>query len=391
MRLTNIQKRAAINEFLARPGSEVKTVRQVVKGLESEGIHISDTLVKAVREERELSPPVEPTPLFKPEVIEVDKKSSICTKYTNDEKAEVCIPYTSSIVPVINSTQVQQFTFPLTSQTVRIVIGERGEPWWVATDVCRELGHVNAPQAISRHCKKDGISKQYTIDKMGRQQEVVLINEANLYRLINRSNTLHAETFQDWVCEEVLPSIRKTGGYGQQKAVDPFDPEQLLIHYANKQIELSANVKQLETKNVALVTEVSELEEELEEALESLEYFETAENEMLLSMSAKAMGIPPGPTDDGIFQWGRKRGLIYYRQKTWTPQQKYLDAGWFTYREEPALDYQGKQLYTPKGQAIVNARTRTTTLGRIKIRQMYREDYPPNQGEMSFKDNRQPS
>jgi len=261
-------------QAIRRPGSEVKTVRQVVKGLESEGIHISDTLVKAVREERELSPPVEnllhkfmnqvePTPLFKPEVVE-EKKPDTNIACTSFVEGVTTITYTSSTVPVINSTQVQQFTFPLTSQTVRIVIGERGEPWWVATDVCRELGHVNAPQAISRHCKKDGISKQYTIDKMGRQQEVMLINEANLYRLINRSNTLHAETFQDWVCEEVLPSIRKTGGYGQQKAVDPFDPEQLLIHYANKQIELSANVKQLETKNVELVAEVTELSDHID-------------------------------------------------------------------------------------------------------------------------------
>jgi prophage antirepressor-like protein len=251
-------------QAIRRPGSEVKTVRQVVKGLESEGIHISDTLVKAVREERELSPPVEPTPLFKPEVVEVEAvefRELAVKEAVNDMHEISCM--------LKNSTEVQQFTFPLTSQTVRIVIGERGEPWWVATDVCRELGHVNAPQAISRHCKKDGISKQYTIDKMGRQQEVVLINEANLYRLINRSNTLHAETFQDWVCEEVLPSIRKTGGYGQPKQEipdfsDPAVLNRFLIQQTALGMELKANVKQLETKNVALVAEVTELSDHID-------------------------------------------------------------------------------------------------------------------------------
>ena len=104
---------------------------------------------------------------------------------------------------------------------------------------------------------------------MGRQQEVVLINEANLYRLINRSNTLHAETFQDWVCEEVLPSIRKTGGYGQPKQEipdfsDPAVLNRFLIQQTALGMELKANVKQLETKNVALVAEVTELSDHID-------------------------------------------------------------------------------------------------------------------------------
>lgn len=104
---------------------------------------------------------------------------------------------------------------------------------------------------------------------MGRPQEVMLINEANLYRLINRSNTLHAETFQDWVCEKILPSIRKTGGYGQQKQEipdfsDPAVLNRFLIQQTALGMELKANVKQLEEKNTKLVTENVDLHDHLD-------------------------------------------------------------------------------------------------------------------------------
>lgn len=95
-------------------------------------------------------------------------------------------------------------------------VDEDGTLWLVATDACRLLGYVNAPQAVTRHCKPDGISKRYTIDNMGRQRLVTVIDERNLYRLMGKSEAPNADPFQDWLYGEALPSIRKTDSYGHK-------------------------------------------------------------------------------------------------------------------------------------------------------------------------------
>lgn len=64
-----------------------------------------------------------------------------------------------------------------------------------------------------KRLKEDGLSQIEVIDSIGRKQHVIFINEQNLYKVIMRSDKPQAEPFQDWVCGEVLPSIRKTGSY----------------------------------------------------------------------------------------------------------------------------------------------------------------------------------
>lgn len=93
---------------------------------------------------------------------------------------------------------------------VRMII-QRGEPWWVAKDVAELLGYVNANDAISNHCK--GVAKRYPLQTAGGIQELRIIAEPDLYRLIIGSNLPAAEAFERWIFEEVLPSIRKTGAY----------------------------------------------------------------------------------------------------------------------------------------------------------------------------------
>ncbi|MCW7755410.1 BRO family protein [Desulfobotulus sp. H1] len=91
---------------------------------------------------------------------------------------------------------------------VRIVEGRNGEPWFVATDIARALGYEKPNNAINSHCKK--VNK---INYPETGHPINIIPEADLYRLIMRSNLESAEKFQDWVVEEVLPSIRRTGAY----------------------------------------------------------------------------------------------------------------------------------------------------------------------------------
>jgi prophage antirepressor-like protein len=123
------------------------------------------------------------------------------------------------------STAIQAFVFPQTNQKVRVFVDPDGTLWFVATDVCRMLGYVNSPQAVTRHCKPKGISKRYTLTNAGRQ-EVTVIDERNLYRLMGKSEAPNADPFQDCLYGEVLPSIRKTGSYGH-KPQPQFDPTNL--------------------------------------------------------------------------------------------------------------------------------------------------------------------
>ncbi len=138
------------------------------------------------------------------------------------------------------SKAIQAFVFPETNQKIRVFVDPNGTLWFVATDVGRMLGYKgNVSRIIQLHCKTDGVTKRNTIDNMGRPQDVTVINEANLYRLISRSNAPNAEPFQDWVCEEVLPAIRKTGSYGHnsQQQFDPhnLDPDVMLDALINVQ------------------------------------------------------------------------------------------------------------------------------------------------------------
>lgn len=89
-----------------------------------------------------------------------------------------------------------------------------GEPWFCLADVCRPLG-LEAKKVRLR-LKQDGVLTMDHTDSLGRPAEMLFVNEANLYRAIFQSRKAEAERFTDWVTEEVLPSIRKTGGYQMQ-------------------------------------------------------------------------------------------------------------------------------------------------------------------------------
>ena len=86
-----------------------------------------------------------------------------------------------------------------------------GEPWFCLADICRPLGI--RPTDCKARLKQDGVDTINLTDRIGRPAQMLFVNEANLYRAIFQSKKPEAERFTDWVTEEVLPSIRKTGRY----------------------------------------------------------------------------------------------------------------------------------------------------------------------------------
>lgn len=86
-----------------------------------------------------------------------------------------------------------------------------GEPWWVLKDVCAVLGISKHRDAAARLDADERESVR--VDTLGGTQEMVCVNESGLYNVILRSDKPQAKPFRKWVTNEVLPSIRKTGGY----------------------------------------------------------------------------------------------------------------------------------------------------------------------------------
>ena len=98
-----------------------------------------------------------------------------------------------------------------------------GKEYFPATEVATILGYSNPHDAVTRHCKKDGVVNHEVIDSMNRLQIMNFITEGNLYRLISRSKLPSAEKFESWVFDEVLPSIRKNGMYAKDELLDNPD------------------------------------------------------------------------------------------------------------------------------------------------------------------------
>lgn len=87
-----------------------------------------------------------------------------------------------------------------------------GEPWWVLKDVCDVL-EIQDVRRVAERLDGDEWSQTPVTDALGRQQNSYIINESGLYNVILRSDKPQAKPFRKWVTNEVLPSIRKTGGY----------------------------------------------------------------------------------------------------------------------------------------------------------------------------------
>ena len=171
---------------------------------------------------------------------------------------------------------------------IRIVEIE-GKPFFCGSDVAKALGYSEPHKAVARHCRDDGMKRTPIADSLGRVQETVFIPEGDLYRLIVSSKLPTAEKFERWVFDEVLPSIRKHGGYiaGQSE----MSPEELMaraLQVAQKTLE------EREARINALTTQNSELIAEKQLLQPKADYFDELVDRNLLTNfreTAKELGI----------------------------------------------------------------------------------------------------
>lgn len=117
-----------------------------------------------------------------------------------------------------------------------------GKPYFVGSDIAKALGYAIPSKAVNTHCK--GVSKM-EVPSNGGKQEMLIISEGDVYRLITHSKLPSAEKFESWVFDEVLPTIRKHGMYATNELLDNPD---LLIKVATALKEEREKNKQLETE-----------------------------------------------------------------------------------------------------------------------------------------------
>lgn len=162
-------------------------------------------------------------------------------------------------------------TFNFTQAEVRTSTDKNGEPLFCLKDVASILSIQNHNEIVRNQLDKNGVDKVYLTDNLGRQQQVTFISEPNLYRVIFRSNKPDAVKFQNWIFDEVIPQIRKTGGYNTNQTNVVTTVIQPIVNYQMPSGDFVGkfdengrmNIRQL--RNDEFVTSFKDLPQQLEQ------------------------------------------------------------------------------------------------------------------------------
>lgn len=190
---------------------------------------------------------------------------------------------------------------------VRTVVIEN-EPWFVAKDVALALGYTNPRDAVINHVfdEDKGVEK---LDTLGGAQNLTVINESGLYSLIFNSRLESSKKFKHWVTSEVLPQIRKTGGY-----VAPRTYAEALRAYADE------------------VEQREKLEKERQELLPKAEFFDAVtDSKTAISIGETAKVLDAGIGQNKLFAFLRDNNIL---KSDNTPYQRYIDMGYFRVVEQ---------------------------------------------------------
>lgn len=213
--------------------------------------------------------------------------------------------------------QLQVFTNQQFGQ-IRVV-AQDGEPWFVGKDVADVLGYKNPRKAMIDHVDEEdkGVTK---CDTLGGKQNTVTINESGLYSLILSSKLPTAKKFKHWVTSDVIPSIRKSGGYiAQQETMSDAELMAKALLVAQRQIE-----------------DRERLIEEMKPAKIFADAVCASEQTILVGDLAKL--IKQNGVDIGqkrLFEWLRLNGYLIKRKGSdWNmPTQRSMDMGLFEIKE----------------------------------------------------------
>lgn len=126
-------------------------------------------------------------------------------------------------------------------------IEKDGEEWFVGKDVALALGYKNSNDALIKHVDNDD-KAAIAIHDGSQNREMTIISESGLYSLIILSELPKARKFKKWITSEVIPSIRKTGGYG----VPQMSQSELILKIAQNNVELERRIAAAESETKAV-------------------------------------------------------------------------------------------------------------------------------------------
>lgn len=230
--------------------------------------------------------------------------------------------------------EVKIFESPLFGQ-VRIVTDASNEPLFSATDVCKALGYTNSRKAIADHVDTPDVTKRYIgvitgkkVDGTDAVQKVELsfVNESGLYSLIFGSKLDRARAFKRWITSEVLPSIRKTGGYMVVNSDET--PEEIMaraLKIADEALmRREQRIKQLEADNDMKAQTIDAQTQELKVAAPKVEYYDktlSSTDCMTTSQIANELGMYTGMLNKKLAE----AGIQYKQGNAWLLKKPYRE------------------------------------------------------------------
>ncbi len=214
---------------------------------------------------------------------------------------------------------VQLKTFIYESKKVRTYLDKYNNPWFVASDIANLLGYRDANNATRILDPEE--KGTHNVSTIRGAQKLAIINESGLYSLILLSRKPEVKTFKRWVTSEVLPSIRKTGGYGQN--IDLGNPKQLR----------------------ALLLDYSDKIEKDQPKVQFYDKYINSEGLYNLQNAARALNQSPN-----LFINSLKNNYLFYQGSALVPYQRYIDRGLFVVKSSIVDNIARYQTYiTPKG------------------------------------------
>ena len=261
------------------------------------------------------------------------------------------------------NTEIQTFNF--NSNPVRTLTDENSDPWFVAKDVCDILGLENSRKATAE-LDSDEKNTVTISDGIAGNPNRTIISEPGLYKLIMRSRKPEAKAFQRWVTHEVLPQIRKTGGYIPiTNADDDMTILAKAVLVAQKTIDLKN--QQLKAKDARI--------KELESKAQALDAFTNVEDRLLVRDAAKVLSNAGTPiSEKQLREWMTDNGWIYKANCSWHATARHCTAGHLVMVMSPdhvtkadgtKFAYPPTVRITRKGLALLHKRLSETRLDNI--------------------------
>lgn len=232
---------------------------------------------------------------------------------------------------------------------VRTVVKNR-EPWLVGKDVAKILEYKDTAKAIRTHVDDEdkGVS---VLDTPGGQQKIMVINESGLYSLVLSSKMPKAKEFRRWVTSNVLPTIRKTGGYvaNEDMFIENYLPFLEKPYQGLFRLQMAA---------------INQLNERIRHDQPLVEFANQVSNtENLIDMNTMAKlaaeaNLPIGR--NRLFKWLRKKGILMSDN---LPYQKYIENGYFSVKETV---FEIQRMMKTHQQTMVTGKGQSYIIGRLK-------------------------